>query len=427
MGLFKRIVTEITRRPFRTIILAIAILVLSVLSMIGVFLQNAVNMAYQEYVKLEGYSIVVESRSGETIPSELIDQILTLDHVVGYNDIGGHELDYKPVNFMNTPYKSNSYTSVSTSEDITLYGNISTNLYSTFRNGNMILKDGAFPSSHEKGVIIDSVLAAKNGLDIGKEIELYSDTEDKTITFEIIGIYETLQAPEIRVDNSQGTYYTISPNSYIFCDYDSFFELLDSVDPLRSLVFYVDEHENIETVYNKIQEIAPEEKYLLINCLESTLSEYGAVVVALEGTSSGLLKFTYITSLVILFLMTLLWMRDHYYEAGIYIALGTEKIKIVLYFITEILIIALITLGVSLIIGRGVIYTYGEKILDIATGFTNSKFLDKNIQIKVLDSAFSYQSILSACGIYLLIVVISTLLSSIAIANYNPRKLFDED
>ena len=72
--------------------------------------------------------------------------------------------------------------------------------------------------------------------------------------------------------------------------------------------------------------------------------------------------------------MTLLWMRDHYYEAGIYIALGTEKIKIVLYFITEILIIALTTLAISLVIGRGVIYTYGEKILDIATVLPTQNF-----------------------------------------------------
>lgn len=427
MGLWKRIVTEIIRRPFRTIILAITILVLSVMSMIGGFLQNVVKNAYQEYVSLEGYSIAVENRTEDNIPSELLEKILSLDHVIGYNHLANYEYSFKPINFINIPYESTSYTSVNKSENITLCGNINTNLYSTFRNDKMVLKEGEFPSLRQRGVIVDSILAAKNRLEIGNNIELYSDIDDRTIAFKIVGIYETKVAPEIEINNNNGTYYTISPNSYIFCDYDSILELQNSDILLSSLTFYIDEYENMEEVYNKIKDIAPEQKYSLINCLESTLSYYGTVIVTLESTAKNLLRFTYITSLMILFLMTLLWMRDHYYEAGIYIALGIEKIKIVLYFVTEILLIAIITLGTSFIFVRGIVYTYREKLLDIAMGFTNSKFIDNRIQItKVLDSAFSYRSLFFSASIYLLMVVITTLFASITIANYSPRKLFDD-
>ena len=47
MGLFKRIIMEIIRRPFRAVILAIMIFTLSIASMIGVFLKDIVNTAYQ--------------------------------------------------------------------------------------------------------------------------------------------------------------------------------------------------------------------------------------------------------------------------------------------------------------------------------------------------------------------------------------------
>lgn len=425
MGLWKRIITEIIRRPFRTIVLAITIFSLSILSMMGYFLKDAVSTGYQEYINLEGYSIGVDNSSGKDIPSELIERILEIEHVVGYNG-PSYEYDYKPVNFTNIPYESDSFASVKTSESITLSANLSTHWYSSFRNGNMILKEGVFPTLQQKGVMLDSILAAKNELSIGSEIELYNDASDTIMTFHVVGIYETLEPPEIELGGNQDTYYTISPSSYIFCDYDSFFEYHDFDDSLSVVDFYVDEYEHIETTYNKIKEIAPEEEYLVLNVLENRVSNYGEVIITLEGTSNLLLQFTYITSLLILFLMTLLWMRDHYYEAGIYIALGTNKMQIVLYFVTEILMIALTTLGISLLIGQQIISVYGKKILGTAIDFTQSNYIEDAIEAKLFESELSFQSLLISCGIYLLIVVIATLLSSIAIANYKPRKLFDE-
>ena len=423
---WKRVVIEIIRRPFRAIILAMTIFTLSILSMMGNFLKDAVNTGYKQYVNLEGYSIGVDKGSEGDISSQIIEEILRLDYVVGYNNNGNYQFDYKPVNFKNIPYKSDSYASVKTSANITLCGNLNTHLYSSFRNGNMILKDGVFPSSQQKGVIIDSMLADKNDLVIGNKIELYNDFNDSIMTLGVVGIYETLEPPEIEAYSEQAIYYTISPSSYIFCDYDSFFEFNDLDNSLMSLIFYVDEYEHIEPVYNKIKEILPEDEYIVANLLKSRTSDYGEVINKLADTSKLLLQFTYITSLIILFLMTLLWMRDHYYETGIYIALGTSKIQIVMYFLAEILLITLPTLCISLFTGYQIVYRYGKNILDIALDFTSSQFTD-GIGAKVFDAEISLQSILVTGGIHLLILIIATLLSSVSIANYKTRKLFDSD
>lgn len=144
----------------------------------------------------------------------------------------------------------------------------------------------------------------------------------------------------------------------------------------------------------------------------------------MKETSSDLLRFTYITSLIIIFLMTLLWMRDHSYETGIYIALGIEKIKIILYYISEVMFISIFSLIISLAVGKKIIYINREKLLDIAFSFTNLKFMVTSIKNTVIDHSFSVESFVFSCLCYLLIVVVTTVLSSIVIVNYNPTRLF---
>ena len=150
--------------------------------------------------------------------------------------------------------------------------------------------------------------------------------------------------------------------------------------------------------------------FTVINCLENTLSYYGQVIITLKNTQQLLYSgFTYVTSIFILFLMTLLWMRSHYYEAGIYIALGTEKRKIILYFILEIMAIAISTLFVAFVIGRSILYTYQDKLLKLALGYTNSSILDKSLEAKFMEYTVSIQPLLYAGGIYLIVVLIATL------------------
>ena len=53
----------------------------------------------------------------------------------------------------------------------------------------------------------------------------------------------------------------MSANSYIFCDYDSFFNISDRSSTITSLIYYVDEYDNIELTYNQIKEIVSPEGF----------------------------------------------------------------------------------------------------------------------------------------------------------------------
>lgn len=432
MGIFKRIFMEIIRRPYRAITLALIILVLSLMSMIGFFLKDVVNAYYKEFVRMDGYSIFVGRTDNENehavMQDKVRDEILAMNHIVGYNNVEDLNFNCKPVNFKNVPYKSDSiYTQSGESNDITLYGNIDTSFYQSFRNGYMILKEGVFPSNRNKGVIIDSILADSNSLSIDSTIELYNEANAKPISLKVVGIYETLKAPEVEITNNGSKFYTVSPSSYIFCDYDSFNEINSSIHIISSLKFYVDEYDNIEKTYNEIKNtVLPKQGYYAVNCLENSLDCYGTVIFTLQNSASNILSFTYITSLIILFLMTLLWMKDHYYEAGIYIALGTEKRKVVMYFVLEIIIISIISLGVSLLIGYGTVSTHREQLVNRAMAFTGSHFFNMDLEAQVIKNAFSVKSLLFADIIYLSIALIAALFSSITIINYNTRKLFAE-
>ena len=168
MKLYKRIFMGIIRRPLRAIILALMILSLSLLSMVGVFLLDLVKNTYEEYVKLDGYSIAIENSEQITVPSIQNDKILALDHIIGYNNNGNLYGNYEPVNFINIPYEENEDENGEASVDITLYANMDTSLYSAFRNRKMVLMEGVYPDTKNKGVLVDEVLANKNGLTIGE-------------------------------------------------------------------------------------------------------------------------------------------------------------------------------------------------------------------------------------------------------------------
>lgn len=84
------------------------------------------------------------------------------------------------------------------------------------------------PADNDAGVIIDTVLAAKNNLGIGNEIVIKNPETGSELSIPIIGIYKAVSLPQESWWGTSGNIeYGQSPYSYLFCTIPTLEALLE--------------------------------------------------------------------------------------------------------------------------------------------------------------------------------------------------------
>lgn len=423
MGLCKRVIISIVKRPFRAVSMAVVVFILSVMVMAGAFLKEAVNAYFEEYVRMEGFCISIFTVDNSDIPERIITEISSMDHVTGSN-YTPTPITCTPGNFINAPYETNGvFSQAEDRNEIILVGNYQTDLYESFRNGDMVLIEGSYPSSENPGVLIDDKLAQLNELEIGSILSLYAKEDSEAISLSVVGIYKTISPP---MTDALGGGRVIESSSYIFGDMDTYCSFTGERGTRYIRYFYADSYENLAKLYEKIKMSAPEEDgYQVINALDSSMSWGSDTIQVLQRMATALISFSYVVSLIILFLMTMLWMQDHYKEAGIFITLGESKMKVVMYFWLEIVLITGIALIISLGVGSVIIHNYREQIINFAISFANSGFVIGTVKNATTNNAFSLRSLLSANVYYFIIVSAATLFSGWIMIRRNVRGLLE--
>ena len=102
----------------------------------------------------------------------------------------------QPVNFANAiPDSEDNLFDIPESDMVRLYADSNTALNLSFAN-HMELVEGMLPADNDAGVIIDTVLAAKNNLGIGNEIVIKNPETGSELSIPIIGIYKAVSLPQ---------------------------------------------------------------------------------------------------------------------------------------------------------------------------------------------------------------------------------------
>lgn len=432
MGIIKRTIMELCRKPFRSISLLLLFCVLCLMSMMGEIVIHSIEQYVDHVTVREGLGIKVKGEALINVKGnvfsmneQILSELSNLNGVIGYNTRDSYEIECKPMNCRNIPYQeTDNLAAVKNTEKITIIGNLNTNMWEGFRCGDLVLTQGEYPSMKNQGVVIDSIFAEQNNLQIGNSIEVLDDISLQKKELKITGIYQTIVPPKIENITTNGTYFMVSPSSYLFCDLVTFHKLSDLEDFDSSLLFFVDSYESIDKVYKEIQE---KESSSQMEEITKT-SEHGMayttdIIYSMKNIINKLLVFIYSVGLIILTLMTVLWMRDHSYETGIYIALGLQKYKIVLYYGIEIVIIVIVGGGLSILLSYVLLSKQGSNIIHYLL-MENGILEEQILGGRNAFDYFSVGTVLITNVKWILCIGLSTLISSIIIVNYKPRSLF---
>lgn len=429
MGIGKRTLYGIIKRPFRSISLT-AILAASMIgTLFGIYLESMLH-GYQGVIQQQtGFCIsLFAKKEEEGIPDELAERIGNQEFVLGYN--AETSMDVMPLDFQNyipPEVLDGDFDFAGDKSQVRLWGSVNTEYSSYFFQQQAVLAEGKFPEKGSNEVLVEQEFAAYNHLHVSDKIHVPRETDGEAVTLEIAGIYERNQGiSETLMISSVNGFYQNTPFSYIFCDYGVLEQMAGGRIPKSVYSFYARDEKGTEKLETYVKELNLDESlYEYSNLAKEAESNFSNILGTLQKSSRTFLLIANISIYGILFLMTFLWMRDHCREAGIYIALGRNRFAILLDYMLELAVIACAAFSLSFAVFRAILSRYGNLFLRFF-----SETGKRDIQYQPLDLLFVDYGITGGMFLRTLIAVggilfAAALVSSIPILGFRTRKLFE--
>lgn len=418
----KQVWIEIIRRPFRSLLMCFTVFVLALFTVFGSFIRGIVGNIYQSFVRMEGYSIDVQVDAFNELSdwNKVLAQFMEMEHVDGYNNTIEMKELCAPVNFKNVDYYGNEISDVQSEEDemVWLVGNCDTKYYSSFRNEEMKLVEGVFPSLGNPGVAVDKNVAKTNNLHIGDEIcvSLY----DMEMCLNIMGIYETFDIP--RVETEKEGYYKDSINSFLFCDYENYIRLTGKSD-ISIMRFFIDAYENMEACQEKMAVLTAGQNALVVNTIQNHMNDTGSMISFLKNCSGLVLGFNYVASVVILGLMILLWLRSHKQMIMIYKILGQNVLKISGKIVCEIFLLEAVSGVFGFLVACLVLHNHGKEMIDWMMTISGNRTALLNLGESVELYSFHVPEALGFVVVLLFVSILFSFLAGVYVSGMRVRDL----
>ncbi len=328
-----------------------------------------------------------------------------------------------------------------------------------FINGDYTIIDGEVSSDFTSdSVVISEELASLNNLSVGDTIT-FVDPKNSKNTYEakITGIYKE----NTDSSSNMASMFTNSANEII--TNISFVEkILSGNDDLKATItptFIIKDSSSVEKFSQEVSEKGLSEYYTVT----SNLSEIESATESVDNVKIFATTFLIITLIiggVVLIVINMINIRERKYEIGVLRTVGMKKSKLSMQFMVELLIVSF----VSLMIGAGIgsclsvpvsnnllaneISNESSKYDDIGKNFginqekpqedssndNNEKkdFKEMNFGIakvnavESIDAVVDFKVLAELLGIGILLTLLSSLASMIAIARFQPLQILKE-
>ena len=335
----------------------------------------------------------------------------------------------------------------------TLLGYKSYDTMAKFISGEYIITEGEVCCDFESdSVVISEELASLNELKVGDEITFVNPNDtNKTYTATITGLYKET------TDNSSdmSKMYSNSANQ-IITNINFIKKILADDEELEATItptFVIKDEESVDKFTEEVKEKGLSEYYTVTSNIEE-IKKATESVDNVKVFATTFLIITLAIGGVVLVVINMINIRERKYEIGVLRTVGMKKRLLSLQFISELLIVAI----VSLIIGAGIgsicsvpvannllaneISNSSSKYDDIGKNFgfgdthnndsnrPNMKNFDFGVanvnQVDSIDAIVDYRVLLKLLGIGLLLTLLSSLASMIAIARFQPLQILKE-
>ncbi|MGM0950667.1 MAG: ABC transporter permease [Bacillota bacterium] len=408
-----------------------------------------------------------EKRSFESTPIKVSDanKLAALDHVKSYNYItsaSANAGNFDAIESSSSSDSSSSSSSTNTKNsqgggqggpqmvqaDLSIEGVISTALVDDFSDGDSKITDGRAITKSDVGkkvTVINETLAEENDLSVGDSITIESATdEDTTVKLKIVGIYKTTSSGDDQAQN----FSFLNPYNKLYTPYTATAALKgdDYKNTIDSAVYYMDDAKNMDAFVKAAKKTSIDFDTYTLNTNDQL---YQQMVGPIENVASFSKNVVYLVSAagaVILGLIVMMSIRERKYEMGVLMAIGEKRWKLIGQFLAEILIVAVIAIGLASVTGNLVANQLGNQLLSQQVssstdstqnasaqsgqmpggGMGGGMFGHSSANTNVIDSlnvAVSMNDMLVLGGIGILIAIIATLLPSISVLRLHPKTI----
>lgn len=426
MNFLKRAIKYCTRQKLRSLLLFLTFTALSTAVLIAYSSERAVQQGTKQIKETVGASVRMEldtnnqnnfgaaedfgngasgyTYQGDFITEKIIDAISKLPGVVSYNAKSSEGYWGIPKDFeifpamVNAPDLATPYPAV-----------LDSSLDIKFLNGTYKLEEGRHIQPEDSYVaLIPKELADKNSLSVGDKITFQDSVEEAgTSTFEIIGLFGGTEG----TTKQAITPYGIPAN----CGYID----INSLDRIYGLTGYdyldiythspEEAKELMETIKN-LPEMKGKTFVFNLNTedfdmVSAPLSSFGSMV------DTAVWTITVIgTLMIVLFLV--LWTRSRKKEIAILLAIGRSKAEIVGQFLTENLLVALLSMFASMALSFGLGKQAGAFLISRA----GEEISNLSIHIAALD-------MLKVFGVGFVLICLAVIAASYTVIRLQPKDI----
>ncbi|WP_077622361.1 ABC transporter permease [Sediminibacillus massiliensis] len=311
------------------------------------------------------------------IPVESAKELISYEQIKGYNFYSSTTVlasDFEPIESEGTETEDEAGYGMEPPQgrmtaqgDISIQGVTFTDSAADFMDSSSQLIEGGHITEEDEGgngAIIEQTLAEENGLEVGDSISVANPEDDSiSIELEIKGIYETTST-----GSDQGMNFTaMIPYNKIYVPNSVAAELKgsDSEGTIDSAVFYIDDPADMESFVDQ----AEKESSIDFDTFQLNANDqlYQQMVEPIENVASFSKNIVYLVSIagaVILGLIVMMSIRERKYEMGVLLALGEQRWKLAGQFIVEILLVAVISLGIASVSGDIVAGQVSDQLLN---------------------------------------------------------------
>ncbi|MGQ9010355.1 ABC transporter permease [Bacillus stercoris] len=403
-----------------------------------------------------------EKRSFESTPIKVSDanKLAALDHVKSYNYITSASANAGNFDAIESSSSSNSNAKNSqgggqggpqmVQADLSIVGVISTALVDDFSDGDSKITDGRAITKSDVGkkvTVINETLAEENELSVGDSITIESATdEDTTVKLKIVGIYKTTSSGDDQAQN----FSFLNPYNKLYTPYTATAALKgdDYQNTIDSAVYYMDDAKNMNAFVKAAKKTSIDFDTYTLNTNDQLYQQMVGPIENVASFSKNVVYLVSVAGAVILGLIVMMSIRERKYEMGVLMAIGEKRWKLIGQFLTEILIVAVIAIGLASVTGNLVANQLGNQLLSqqISSstdstqtasgqngqmpggggGMGGRMFGHSSSNVDVIDSlnvAVSMNDMLVLGGIGIFIAIIATLLPSISVLRLHPKTI----
>ena len=372
MNLGIRAILYSARKWKKTLLVFCLLLAITTLVLSGLAIADAQEEQAEEVRGTTGASFTVERNlstggwsngSGgsystqEFISEDMIKEIASVNGIAGYDaSLIVHE-DF--FNEDGEALKTERYGFYS-------YGSYNSEYNAMFLSGRFELVEGShITEDMENGLIISRDLADWNGLEIGDTLTgiYYPESNTPAVDMEIVGIFDIVADKDDAVNlYDNASYFDYS--NYTFCSMEAAEGLLegwgDENEGISEAYFYVSDAAQLDSVIEEVQKISSinwnnfnittnDEVYQNIS---SALSDTGTLITTL------IIVIT-VVSMVLIILILSMSIRSRKRETGILLAVGIAKPAVILQYVLETLLIAVVAFPLAYLSSKQVAGTLG--------------------------------------------------------------------